>query len=78
MNNKPKKPCKAIRLTERDLKRLDDDVEKCALAMGARFGDIDHGLVRMADDLLATTRQWVEEVREYMTERAADGETWEP
>jgi len=72
-----KKPCKAIRQTDRDLKRLDDEVERCALAMGGRFGDIDDGLVRMADDLLATVRQWATEVREYMAERAADGERWE-
>ncbi len=75
--NKPSKPCKAIRLTERDLKKLDDYVEKIALAIGERFGECDGALVRMADELLSNTRQWQEEVREYMTERAADGETWE-
>lgn len=71
------KPCKAIRLTERDLKRLDDAVEKRVLAIGERFGECDEALVRMADDLLAMTRRWAGEVREYMSERAADGETWE-
>ncbi len=71
------KPCKAIQQTDRDLRRLDDNVEKCALAIGARFGECDEALVRMADDLLATTRRWATELREYMNERADDGETWE-
>lgn len=71
------KPCKAIRLTERDLKRLDDEVEKAALAIGARFGECDEALVRMADYLLRMTREWADELREYMNERAADGESWE-
>jgi len=74
---KSPKPCKAIRLTERDLKRLDDNVEKCALALGARFGDVDGGLERLADELLRMTRDWAAEVREYMADRAAAGETWE-
>lgn len=72
------KPCKAIRLTERDLKRLDDAVEKRALAIGARFGECDEALIRMADDLLEMTRRWAHELREYMNERATvDGERWE-
>jgi hypothetical protein len=71
------KICKARRQTERDLKRLDDDVEKRVLAIGERFGECDEALVRMADDLLRTTRAWAAELREYMDERAADGETWE-
>lgn len=74
---KGSKPCKAIRLTKRDLKRLDDNVEKCALAIGGRFGDVDDALVRMADDLLDMTRRWTKELEEYMLERAAEGETWE-
>ena len=72
-----KKPCKARRATERDLKRLDDDVEKRVLAIGARFGECDEALVRMADDLLDSTRRWAREMREYMDEREAEGETWE-
>lgn len=71
------KACKARRQTERDLKRLDDDVEKCALAIGARFGECDEALVIAADNLLATTRAWAAELRDYMNEREADGETWE-
>lgn len=71
------KPCKARRQTERDLKRLDDDIEKRVLAIGARFGECDEALVRMADDLLATTRRWAADLREYMNERESDGETWE-
>lgn len=72
------KPCKARRQTERDLKRLDDDVEKRALAIGARFGECDEALVRMADDLLEMTRKWATELREYMDEREQiDGETWQ-
>jgi hypothetical protein len=71
------KPCKARRQTERDLKRLDDDVEKRVLAIGARFGECDEALVRMADELLAMTRRWSTELREYMDERESDGETWE-
>lgn len=72
------KPCKARRQTERDLKRLDNNVEKAALAIGARFGECDEALVRMADDLLDMTRKWATELREYMEERASiDGETWE-
>jgi len=77
MPKRSDKPCKAIRLTERDLKKLDDNVEKCALAIGGRFGECDEALVRMADELLDTTRRWTAELREYMKERAADGETWE-
>lgn len=73
-----KKPCKARRLTETDLKRLDDAVEKRAINIGGRFGECDEALVRMADDLLSMTRQWATEVREYMTEREEiDGEKWE-
>jgi len=71
------KPCKARRQTERDLKRLDDDVEKRVLAIGARFGECDEALVRMADDLLERTRRWAAELREYMEEREAEGERWE-
>lgn len=71
------KTLKAISKTERDLKRLDDNVEKCALAIGERFGECDEALVRMADDLLESTRRWAAELREYMKERASDGETWE-
>lgn len=73
----PSKPCKARRQTERDLRRLDDNVEKCALAIGSRFGECDGALERMANDLLDMTRRWSSELREYMTEREADGETWE-
>lgn len=73
----PGQSTKAIRLTERDLKRLDDKVEKCALAIGGRFGEVDEALVRMADELLDSTRRWASELREYMRERAAEGETWE-
>lgn len=74
---KPYKPCKAKRLTDRDLKRLDDNVEKCALAIGARFGEVDEGLVRLADELLDLTRNWAKEVRFYIDEREKEGETWE-
>lgn len=72
-----KKSTKAIRLTQRDLKRLDDNVEKCALAIGSRFGEVDNAIVLMADELLETTRRWSAELRDYMSDRAADGETWE-
>ena len=71
------KVCKAVRQTERDLKRLDDHVEKAALSIGERFGECDEGIVRMADELLADTRRWSNELREYMNERLAAGETWE-
>ena len=71
------RPCKAIRLTERDLKRLDDDIERTILRLATRFGDCDGAIERMLDELLADTRQWAEELRAYMQERAADGETWE-
>lgn len=73
----PAKPCKARRQTERDLKRLDDNVEKCALAIGERFGECDEALVRLADALLEMTRTWAKELREYMDEREAEGETWQ-
>lgn len=33
------RPCKAIRLTERDLKCLDDNIEKSVLRMAERFGE---------------------------------------
>ena len=70
------KPSKARRQTDRDLKRLDDAVEKCALAIGGRFGDSDQTLVNQADDLLLTVRAWAKNLREYMTEREAEGQTW--
>ena len=75
---KAKHPCKAIRLTETDLKRLDNHVEKCALALGERFGEVDQGLVDLADRLLQDTRAWADEVREYMRDRnEVEGQTWE-
>lgn len=71
------RPCKAIRLTERDLKRLDDNIEKSVLRMAERFGDCDGTIERMLDVFLEDTRRWASELREYMKERTADGETWE-
>lgn len=72
------KPCKARRLTERDLKALDDAVEKRVLRIGERFGECDEVLVRMADELLNDVRRWADELREYMTEREeVDGWDWE-
>ena len=71
------RPCKAIRLTERDLKRLDNDVERTILRLAERFGDCDGAIERMLDNFLADTRLWAGELREYMKERTADGETWE-
>jgi hypothetical protein len=74
---KPKKPCKARRLTERDLRRLDDQVEKVCMVLATRFGECDGGIERMVDDFLADTRRWAAELRAYMDDREADGETWE-
>lgn len=71
------RPCKAIRLTEADLKRLDNNIEKSVLRLAERFGDCDGAIERMLDVFLADTRQWADELREYMKERTADGETWE-
>lgn len=71
------RPCKAIRLTERDLKRLDDNIEKSVLRLAERFGDCDGAIERMLDNFLADTRRWASDLREYMKERTADGETWE-
>jgi hypothetical protein len=71
------RPCKTIRLTETDLKRLDNDVEKTILRLAERFGDCDGGIERMLDNFLADTRRWANELREYMKERTKDGETWE-
>ena len=71
------RPCKAIQLTERDLKRLDNDIEKTVLRLAERFGECDGAIERMLDVFLADTRQWASELREYMQERTADGETWE-
>lgn len=74
---KAKRLPKARRQTERDLKRLDDQVEKIAIAIGGRFGDIDGFIVQMTGDLLDRTREWVAELREYMDEKEADGAKWE-
>ena len=71
------RPCKAIRLTDLDLKRLDNDIEKTVLRLAERFGECDGAIERMLDIFLADTRQWASELREYMKERTADGETWE-
>ncbi len=71
------RPCKAIRLTEIDLKRLDNNIEKSVLRLAERFGDCDGAIERMLDCFLADTRQWATDLREYMKERTADGETWE-
>jgi len=71
------RPCKAIRLTEADLKRLDNSIEKSVLRLAERFGDCDGSIERMLDNFLADTRRWADELREYMKERTADGETWE-
>jgi hypothetical protein len=71
------RPCKAIRFTETDLKRLDNDIEKTILRLAERFGDCDGAIERMLDDFLADSRRWAAELREYMKERTADGETWE-
>ena len=71
------RPSKAIRLTERDLKKLDNDIEKTILRLAERFGECDGAIGRMLDNFLADTRRWADELREYMKERTADGETWE-
>lgn len=71
------RPCKAIRLTEKDLKRLDNDIEKTILRLAERFGDCDGAIERMLDCFLADSRRWADDLREYMKERTADGETWE-
>ena len=71
------RPCKAIRLTEADLRRLDNHIEKSVLRLAERFGDCDGAIERMLDCFLADTRRWADELREYMKERTADGETWE-
>jgi len=71
------RPNKAIRLTEKDLKRLDNDIEKTILRLAERFGDCDVAIERMLDLFLADSRRWANELREYMKERSADGETWE-
>lgn len=71
------RPSRAIRLTETDLKRLDNNIEKSVLRLAERFGDCDGGIERMLDNFLADTRRWADELREYMKERSADGETWE-
>ena len=71
------RPCKAIRLTERDLKRMDDDIEKTVRRLAERFGDCDGAIERMLDDFLADSRRWANELREYMKERTSAGETWE-
>lgn len=71
------RPSKAIRLTETDLKRLDNSIEKSILRLAERFGECDGTIERMLDNFLADTRGWADELREYMKERTADGETWE-
>lgn len=71
------RPCKAIRLTNADLKRLDNGIEKTILKLAERFGDCDGGIERMLDDFLRDSRQWADDLRHYMTERTSDGETWE-
>ncbi len=71
------RPCRAIRLTNADLKRLDNGIEKIVLKLAERFGDCDGGIERMLDDFLRDTRQWADDLREYMKERTSDGETWE-
>lgn len=74
---KPKQ-CKARRLTERNLKALDNAVEKQVLALAYRFGETDEAIVRMTDQLLEDTRRWMSELREYMDEReTVDGWDWE-
>lgn len=77
MPNKPKQPCKAIRLTERDFRKLDDAVEKICLSMATRFGECDGYLEHAPDELLRMLRDWITETREYMADRAAEGETWQ-
>ena len=71
------RPCKAIRLTEKDLKRLDNDIEKTILRLAERFGECDGGIERMLDNFMRDTRQWADDLREHMKERTSDGETWE-
>lgn len=70
-------PCKAVRLTENDLKRLDNDIEKHIARLAERFGDCDGTIERMLDNFRADTRQWANDLRDYMRERTAEGETWE-
>lgn len=71
------RPNRAIRLTETDLKRLDNNIEKSMLRLAERFGECDGTIERMLDTFLADTRRWADELREYMKARTADGETWE-
>lgn len=72
-----KKPCKARWMTERDLKRLDNDIEKTIFRLAERFGECDGAIERMLDDFMRDTREWATLLRAYMDEREADGETWE-
>lgn len=71
------RPCKAIWMTERDLKRLDNAIEKHILRLAERFGECDGTIERMLDDFLLDSREWADNLREYMKDRTADGETWE-
>jgi hypothetical protein len=58
--------------TERNLHRLRDAVEKEALAIAYRFGDIDNTMVTMADQLKDDVDRWIAEVREYIEEAVRD------
>jgi hypothetical protein len=60
------------RETEKDLKRLSDDVDKRVYAIGGRFGDVDQMMVNAADDLKRTVDRWIEEIREIMAEQVAE------
>ena len=64
-------------MTEADLKRLDNNIEKVVLRLAERVGECDGAIERMLDNFLADTRRWADELRDYMKERTADGETWE-
>jgi hypothetical protein len=59
--------------TERNIRTLLLAVQKPALAIGYRFGDIDQVMVSEADDLVAMVQHWADKQRHYMDECIKEG-----
>lgn len=67
------KPKQLQAQTERNIQAVEDAAKKAALAIGARFGDIDNTMVRAADGLQQLIEQWGNETRQYMSGTVREG-----
>ncbi|WP_263353312.1 hypothetical protein [Acidicapsa acidisoli] len=59
--------------TERNIRAIVLAIQKPAMAIGYRFGDIDQVMVSAADELLAMVDRWADEQRKYIENCVTEG-----